>query len=70
VTWVVFSHSEIPIVALMTTFFLGRRLSNIQWVSIILLVDGADTTRASVQQSSSGCSPVALKSERAEWRVS
>jgi len=40
VTWVVFSHTEIPIVALMTTFFLGRRLSNVQWVSVILLVDG------------------------------
>jgi hypothetical protein len=41
VTWVVFSHTEIPIVALMTTVFLGRRLSNVQWVSVILLVDGA-----------------------------
>lgn len=40
VTWVVFSHSEIPIVALMTTFFLGRQLTSIQWVSVVLLVDG------------------------------
>ncbi|KAK3263004.1 hypothetical protein CYMTET_28164 [Cymbomonas tetramitiformis] len=39
VTWVVFSHMEIPIVAVMTTFVLHRPLTPSQWVSVILLVD-------------------------------
>mmetsp|Transcript_38025 Transcript_38025/g.72903 ORF Transcript_38025/g.72903 Transcript_38025/m.72903 type:complete len:378 (-) Transcript_38025:278-1411(-) len=54
VTWVVFSHSEIPIVALMTTFFLGRQLTSIQWVSVVLLVDGVMASQVSICESKIG----------------
>ena len=40
VTWVVFSHVEIPIVAVMSFFFLSRPLTRAQWIAIVLLLDG------------------------------
>lgn len=40
VTWVVWSHFEIPVVALLSRFVLGRGISPLQWVAIVLLLDG------------------------------
>jgi len=40
VTWVVFSHVEIPMVALMSAAFLSRPLTRTQWIAIALLLDG------------------------------
>lgn len=40
VTWVVFSHVEIPIVALMSYACLSRPLTRSQWIAIVLLLDG------------------------------
>mmetsp|Transcript_23226 Transcript_23226/g.38833 ORF Transcript_23226/g.38833 Transcript_23226/m.38833 type:complete len:452 (-) Transcript_23226:223-1578(-) len=54
VTWVVFSHLEIPIVALMTVFILGRRLSIPQWISVILLVDGVMASQMAICESRLG----------------
>lgn len=40
VTWMIFGHLEIPFVAIMSTFLLGRVFTRIQWVSVILLLAG------------------------------
>mmetsp|Transcript_22557 Transcript_22557/g.49416 ORF Transcript_22557/g.49416 Transcript_22557/m.49416 type:complete len:408 (-) Transcript_22557:318-1541(-) len=54
VTWVVFSHTEIPIVALMTVFCLNRRLTRAQWISVILLVDGVMASQVAICESRLG----------------
>mmetsp|Transcript_69400 Transcript_69400/g.219634 ORF Transcript_69400/g.219634 Transcript_69400/m.219634 type:complete len:436 (+) Transcript_69400:172-1479(+) len=51
ITWVVFGHMEIPIVAVMTRVFLKRRLSKIQWVSIVLLLNGVMASQVAVCES-------------------
>ena len=40
ITWVVFSHVEIPIVAALSFYFLRRRLKRHQWIAVFLLLDG------------------------------
>lgn len=40
ITWVVFSHVEIPIVAALSFYFLRRRIKKHQWIAVFLLLDG------------------------------
>jgi len=40
ITWVVFSHVEIPIVAALSARLLRRRLRRNQWIAVFLLLDG------------------------------
>lgn len=40
ITWVVFSHIEIPIVAVLSWLVLKRGLRKHQWVAVVLLLDG------------------------------
>lgn len=40
ITWVVFSHVEIPIVAVLSWAVLRRQIKKHQWVAILLLLDG------------------------------
>ena len=48
VTWVVFSHVEIPIVAVMSFFFLSRPLTRSQTIAIVLLLDGVMASEISL----------------------
>ena len=48
VTWVVFSHVEIPIVALMSYAFPSRPLTRAQWIAILLLLDGVMASEISL----------------------
>ena len=40
ITWVVFSHVEIPIVAGLSFYLLRRKLRRNQWIAVFLLLDG------------------------------
>jgi hypothetical protein len=40
ITWVVFSHVEIPIVAVLSYAILRRPLGRVQWIAIAMLLDG------------------------------
>ena len=40
ITWVVFSHVEIPIVAALSFYLLRRKLRRNQWIAVFLLLDG------------------------------
>eukprot|EP00898_Chlorokybus_atmophyticus_P000613 jgi/Chlat1/1552/Chrsp122S01813 len=51
VTFVVFSHVEIPIVAVMSTMFLRRQFTHVQWVSILLLLNGVMASQMAVCES-------------------
>eukprot|EP00873_Tetraselmis_striata_P027572 jgi/Tetstr1/447836/TSEL_003754.t1 len=48
VTWMIFSHLEIPFVAVMSTALLGRRFSAVQWVSVVLLLNGVMASQLAV----------------------
>jgi drug/metabolite transporter (DMT)-like permease len=48
VTWVVFSHVEIPIVAVMSYTFLSRPLTRTQWIATALLLDGVMASEISL----------------------
>eukprot|EP00899_Mesostigma_viride_P020083 jgi/Mesvir1/28076/Mv04669-RA.1 len=51
VTFVVFSHLEIPIVALMSVLCLNRHLNKLQWASVFLLLNGVMASQVSVCES-------------------
>ena len=40
ITWVVFSHVEIPIVAVLSFLILRRPITRVQWIAVALLLDG------------------------------
>ena len=40
ITWVVFAHVEIPVVAIMSWWLLRRPISRTQWLAIFFLLDG------------------------------
>uniref|UniRef100_A0A7S1X351 CMP-sialic acid transporter n=1 Tax=Tetraselmis chuii TaxID=63592 RepID=A0A7S1X351_9CHLO len=48
VTWMIFCHLEIPFVAIMSTTLLGRRFSRVQWVSVVLLLNGVMASQLAV----------------------
>jgi len=51
VTWMIFGHLEIPFVAIMSTVFLRRAFSRIQWTSVILLLNGVMASQLAVCES-------------------
>ena len=47
-TFIVFSHIETPIVSFLSVTFLGRRLSRLQWLAVLLLMDGVMATEIAI----------------------
>lgn len=54
VTWTIGMHTEIPIVALMHRFWLGRRLTTVQWVSVALVTNGVLQSQMAVCETMHG----------------
>ena len=54
ITWVVFAHVEIPVVAIMSWWLLRRPISRTQWLAIFFLLDGVMSSEIALCHSKPG----------------
>ena len=54
ITWVVFAHVEIPVVAIMSWWLLRRPISRTQWLAIFFLLDGVMSSEIALCHSKNG----------------